>query len=171
MDTNDLSLLIIQVGVGLTFAAHGAQKLFGWWGGPGREGWLQAVEHMGFRPATLFAPAAAFAEIGGGLLLAAGFVTPLAAAALVAMSIAIIGMVHWPNGFFNARGGIEFPLLLGLGAAAVGIAGAGAFSVDRLAGIAFDPTVRVALVLAGVAAGAVAVAVPRLRTESAASAA
>lgn len=171
MDTNDLSLLIIQLGVGLTFAAHGTQKLFGWWGGPGREGWLQAVGHMGFRPATFFAPAAAFAELGGGLLLAAGLVTPIAAAALVAMAIAIIGMVHWQNGFFNARGGIEFPLLLGLGAAAIGIAGAGAFSVDRLAGIAFEPTVRVALVLAGGAAGAVAVAVPRLRPERAASAA
>jgi putative oxidoreductase len=169
METIDLSLLIIQIGVGLTFAAHGAQKLFGWWGGPGRDGWQQGVARMGFRPATLFAPAAALTELGGGLLLAAGFVTPIAAAGLVAMAIAIIGMVHWPSGFFNANGGIEFPLLLGLGAAAVGIAGAGAFSVDRLAGIAFDPTVRVAFVLAGVAVGLVAVAIPRLRRERAAS--
>ena len=86
MDTNDLSVLIIQLGVGLTFAAHGAQKLFGWWDGPGREGWLQAVGHMGFRPATFFAPAAAFAELGGGLLLAAGLLTPFAAATLADLS-------------------------------------------------------------------------------------
>ena len=62
MDTNALSLLILQLGIGLTFAAHGAQRVFGWWGGPGLPGWEGAMEHMGFRPAKLFALASAGSE-------------------------------------------------------------------------------------------------------------
>ena len=162
MNTIDISLLILQVGVGLTFAAHGAQKVFGWWGGPGLAGWEGAMEHMGFRPAKLFAVTSAFAEFGGGLLLAVGLLTPLAAAMLVAQSVVIIGHVHWSNGFFNSQSGIEFPLLLGLGAAAVGLGGGSAISVDPFIGLALEPAVRVVLVVAGVAAGLVALAVPRL---------
>ena len=161
MDLTDLSLLILQVGVGLTFAAHGAQKLFGWWDGPGMAGWQAAIQHMGFRPARLFAPLAALLELGGGLLLAAGLLTPLVAAALVAQAIVIIGSVHWSNGFFSAHSGFEFPLLLGLGAAAVGLAGAGPFSADALIGLDVEPVVRVALILGGTVGGLVTMLLPR----------
>jgi putative oxidoreductase len=170
VDTIDLSLLIIQVGVGLTFAAHGAQKVFGWWGGPGLAGWERAVEHMGFRPARLFAVTSAFAELGGGVLLAAGVMTPVVAAALVAQAIVIIGHVHWSNGFFNSRSGFEFPLLLGLGAAAIGLAGAGWFSVDAQIGFAVDPLIRVLLLGAGIVAGFVSLVIPRLQLTAATSA-
>jgi putative oxidoreductase len=169
MDTNDLSRFLLQVGIGLTFAAHGAQKVFGWWGGPGLPGWEAAMEHMGFRPAKVFALVSAYAELGGGLLLAVGLLTPLAAAALVAQAVVIIGQVHWSNGFFNARSGIEFPLLLGLGAAAVGVGGGSALGVDPYVGIALEPSVRVVLVVAGVAAGLVALAVPRMGSQGAAT--
>jgi putative oxidoreductase len=162
VDTFDLSLLILQVGVGATFAAHGAQKLFGWWGGPGLAGWDGAMQHMGFRPARLFAVTSALIEFGGGLLLAVGLLTPLVAAALVAQAVVIIGHVHWANGFFNAKSGIEFPLLLGIGAAAVGLAGAGAISIDALLGLAIEPSTRLALVAGGIAAGLVALTIPRL---------
>jgi putative oxidoreductase len=162
MNLTDLSLLILQVGVGLTFAAHGAQKLFGWWDGPGMAGWQAAIQHMGFRPARLFAPLSAILELGGGLLLAAGLLTPLVAAALVAQAIVIIGSVHWSNGFFNARSGFEFPLLLGLGGAAIGLAGAGALSVDALIGLEIEPVIRAALVLGGTVAGLVTMLLPRL---------
>jgi putative oxidoreductase len=167
MNTIDLSLLILQVGVGLTFAAHGAQKVFGWWGGPGLAGWEGAMAHMGFRPARLFAVTSAFTELGGGLLLAFGLLAPLAAAALVAQAVVIVGHVHWPNGFFNARSGIEFPLLLGIGAAAVGVAGGSAVGIDSIVGFSVAPSVGVAIVAAGVIAGLVGLVVPRLRPQDA----
>jgi putative oxidoreductase len=167
MDTIDFSLLILQVGVGLIFAAHGAQKVFGWWGGPGLAGWEGAMEQMGFRPARLFAITSAFAELGGGLLLAVGLLTPLAAALLVAQAVVIVGQVHWSNGFFNARSGIEFPLLLGLGAVAVGLGGGSALAVDPLIGFALEPAARVAVVTGGMIAGVVALAVPRLGAQRA----
>jgi putative oxidoreductase len=167
MNTIDISLLILQLGIGLTFAAHGAQKVFGWWGGPGLAGWEGAMAHMGFRPARFFAVSSAFTELAGGLLLAIGLLTPLAAAALVAQAVVIVGHVHWSNGFFSSRSGIEFPLLLGLGAAAVGLTGSSAVGVDSFMGFAFAPSVRVALVVAGVIAGLVALAVPRLGSQRA----
>lgn len=162
MYANDLSLLILQLGVGLTFGAHGAQKLFGWWGGPGLAGWEAGMTRMGFRPARLFAVLSALIEFVGGLLLAVGFLTPLAAAILIAQSVVIIGHVHLPNGFFNAKSGFEFPMILGIGAASVGLGGPGAISVDAVLGLAIGSEVRVALIILGILAGLVALAVPRL---------
>ncbi len=171
MNTLDISLLILQLGVGLTFAAHGAQKVFGWWGGPGLAGWQGAMTNMGFRPARLFAVTSAFTELGGGLLLAAGLLTPLAAAALVVQAVVIIGHVHWRNGFFNARSGFEFPLLLGLGAAAIGLAGPSAISADSGLGLAVEPSTRIVAVSVGIAAGLVTLAIPRLGSRTAATSA
>jgi putative oxidoreductase len=162
MDTFDLALLILQLGVGLTFAAHGAQKLFGWWGGPGLAGWEGAMQHMGFRPARLFALTSAGIEFGGGLLLAVGLFTPVVALALVAQAVVIVGQVHWEHGFFNSQSGIEFPLLLGVGAAAIGLAGPSGVSLNTLIGFSPDATVRIAAVAAGVVAGLVALTIPRL---------
>ncbi|HSL76214.1 MAG TPA: DoxX family protein [Candidatus Limnocylindrales bacterium] len=170
MDTLDLALLILQLGVGLTFAAHGAQKLFGWWGGPGVAGWEGAMEHMGFRPARLFALTSALVEFGGGLLLAAGFFTPIVAAILVAQAVVIVGHVHWRHGFFNSESGVEFPLLLGIGAAAIGLAGASGVSLDSLVGVGFEPAARVVLVIAGLIAGLIALAIPRVTSQGSAHA-
>ncbi len=162
MNAIDLSLLILQLGVGLTFAAHGAQKTFGWWGGPGLSGWEGAMERMGFRPTRLFALISALVELVGGLSLAVGFLTPFVAAVLVAQTVVIIGHVHLANGFFNARSGIEFPLLLGIGAAAVGLGGPSGVSVDAALGLVVDPAGRVLLLVAGLVAGLIALAIPRM---------
>jgi putative oxidoreductase len=170
MDTINVSFLILQLGIGLTFAAHGAQKLFGWWGGPGLANWEGAMRHMGFRPARLFAVTSALIELAGGLMLAVGFLTPIAAAALVAQAVVIIGQVHWSHGFFNSKSGIEFPLLLGVGAAAVGLAGGSTISIDGALGIVVDPAIRLGLIVLGVVAGFVALEIPRLTTHSATSA-
>ena len=99
-------------------------------------------------------------------MLAVGLLTPLVAAVIVAQAVVIIGRAHWANGFFNQRSGIEYPLLLGAGAAAIGLAGPSALSLDAALGFAVDPTLRVALVIAGIVAGLVVLTIPRLATHS-----
>jgi len=162
MEPFDFGMLVLRVGVGITFAVHGAQKLFGWWGGPGFAGWQAAMGHMGYRPAFTFALTSAVIEFGGGLLLAAGFLTPFAGAALVAQSVVIIGQVHWSNGFFNAKAGFEFPLVLGTSAVAIALAGPGAISVDGALRVGVDALQGAGLVLAGLVAGLAILGVPRI---------
>lgn len=162
MHSVDLAVLLLRLGVGLTFAAHGTQKTLGWWGGPGRERWHGAVGSMGFRPVGLFALASMVAELGGGILLALGAATPLAVMMLVGMVVVIIFKVHWPKGFFNAKGGFEFPLSLAVGVIAIGIMGPGQVSLDRLAGLEPNATVRAAFLVVGVAGGLVTLAIPKL---------
>jgi putative oxidoreductase len=160
MENIDVGLLVLRMTVGLIFLAHGAQKAFGWWKGPGMAGWSATLARMGYRPAHAFAGVAAAIELGGGLLLAAGLLTPLAAGAIVAQTVVIIGRVHWRNGFFNTAGGFEYPLLLGLGAVVIAIAGPGAIAVDQLIGVAIGPERVFALLLASLLAGLIAVTVP-----------
>ena len=169
MNIDDIGLLVLRLGIGLTFAAHGAQKAFGWWGGPGLEGWRGAMHRMGFHPTTLFATISIAVELIGGLFLAIGFLTPFAAAALAAQAVVIIVTAHWPKGFFNSAGGFEFPFALGVAAAAAGLLGPGRISIDNVAGLGWDPTVRVILVIVGLIAGGVATAVPRLGAAGAGS--
>ncbi len=160
MATLDVALLVLRVGVGLIFAVHGAQKLFGVWGGPGYAGWKGAMTHMGYRPAGLFAAVSAIAEFGGGLLLAIGLFTPLAAFILVAQSVVIIGGVHWRSGFFNKDNGYEFPLALATGVVAILFAGPGAWSIDAALGLSLAPALSVALLVIGIAGGLATLLVP-----------
>jgi putative oxidoreductase len=160
LDAADLGLLVLRLAVGLTFAAHGAQKAFGWWAGPGWIGWQKVVGRMGFRPPELFAAISIGAELVGGLLLALGIVTPLAAAILLAQSVVIVVKVHAPSGFWAKEGGFEYPLALGVGALAVGLIGPGLMSVDGLVELSAPDAVRVVLVIAGLLAGTIALALP-----------
>lgn len=148
-----LSLLLLRLVVGLTFAAHGAQKAFGWWNGPGWHGWRRAMEAMRFQPAPLWAVVSIAAELGGGVLLAVGLLTPLAAAVLVAQSVVIILKVHLPNGFWNGQKGYEYPLALLAGVVAVLGLGAGTISIDRILGFSLDPALGWLLLVAAIAAG------------------
>jgi putative oxidoreductase len=130
----EAGLLLIRVVLGAIMAAHGAQKLFGWFGGPGLAGsggWLEA---MGFKPARLHAAVNGVAEFGGGTLLALGLLTPLGAAAVAGVMFVAIAIVHWSNGFFNSSGGYEFNLLIAATAIALAITGSGEISIDHLAG-------------------------------------
>ena len=104
MTPGDLGLLILRLVIGLTFAAHGAQKAFGWWSGPKYSGWRAGVERMGLRPAGFWALVSTAAELGGGVLLAVGLLTPVATAALIAQSLVIVGLVHLPKGFWKLSG-------------------------------------------------------------------
>lgn len=127
-------LLILRLAVGLSVAAHGTQKLFGWFRGEGVEGTTAIVSKLGFRPARFHATVLGVAELAGGMLLALGLLTPLGAAAVIGVMAAAIGLVHLPRGFFAQRGGFEYPLVLAAAAAAVGLAGPGAWSLDRVIG-------------------------------------
>src|SRR6266540_6067060 len=96
----NIGLLVLRLVVGLTLAAHGAQKLFGWFGGYGIAGTGQFLEQLGFRPGRLHAAQAGIVEVVGGLFLAAGLLTPAAAAAVVAVMLVAAVSVHVKNGFF-----------------------------------------------------------------------
>lgn len=127
----EVGLLIIRVVLGVVFAVHGAQKLFGWFGGfgiAGTGGWLAS---MGFRPARLHATVSGLSEFGGGLLLAFGLLTPLGAAAVAGVMIVAIATVHIGNGFFNGAGGYEFNLTLAATALALAFTGPGRYSLDN----------------------------------------
>jgi putative oxidoreductase len=126
---SDLGLLILRLVVGLTLTAHGAQKWFGWFGGPGIEGWSGIMARMGVRPAGAWARLSAVTEFGGGLMLALGLFSGLAAAGLAAVMVMAIVKVHWGKGFFNKNGGIEFPLGLLGGMIAIGLSGPGAYAM------------------------------------------
>ena len=125
-------LLLLRVVGGLTLAAHGAQKVFGWFGGPGPAKMTQGLKSQGFRPAWLWATFVMLGELGGGLSLAFGFLTPLGAAGAVGAMTMAIAKSHWKNGFWNSKRGLEFPLQLLAVGAAIGIAGPGTYSLDNL---------------------------------------
>ena len=130
-----LGLLIIRLAVGLTLAAHGAQKSFGMFGGPGLTGTAGFLETMGFRPGKPLALLAGAGELAGGLALALGLFTPFAAAIVVATMIVAVLAVHVEKGFFAQNGGYEFALLMALSAIGVALAGPGPFSLDAALGL------------------------------------
>ncbi len=126
---SDIGLLILRVFVGLVFAAHGVQKLFGWFGGPGLAGFTGWLQSLGLRPARLWAWIAALVETVGGLLLALGVLTPIVGALLISQMLMAIAKAHWRNGFFNSSGGYEFNLTLMATLLALVFAGPGAYAL------------------------------------------
>ncbi|MDQ0939257.1 DoxX family membrane protein [Streptomyces sp. V1I1] len=156
LNRRDLGLLVLRVGTGAVLAAHGSQKLFGWFGGGGLDATAQAMEAMGFRPGRPSAVAAGLGEAGGGALLALGLATPVAASAAAGAMAAAVS-VQAPAGFFNQAGGFEYPAFLGFTAAAVGIAGAGRYSLDHATRHRFDQPWVVAVAFLGSALAAATV--------------
>ena len=147
-------ILIVRVFFGLAIAAHGAQKLFGWFGGYGIKRTGGFFETIGFRPGAVFAAAAGSSEMGGGLLLTLGLLTPFGAAAVLSAMLVAMVSVHLRNGFFAAGNGIEMPFLYAIAALGIAFTGGGAISLDTLLGLSFlaEPyliTVLVALAFVG----------------------
>lgn len=154
----DVALLIIRLAVGGIVAVHGAQKLFGWFSGHGIAGTAGFLESLGFRPGRSYAWLLGAAELVGGAALAAGFLTPMAAAVVGGVMLAAIAVVHWEKGFFNMDGGYEFPLALGVAAVAMAFSGAGRWSLDHALDWALgDESWGIAAVVAAALASAVVV--------------
>ncbi|GHD21606.1 RpiR family transcriptional regulator [Streptomyces violarus] len=151
-DRRDLGLLLLRLGTGGVLAAHGTQKLFGWFGGGGIEGTGQFMESIGYVPGKANATAAGLAETGGGTLLALGLATPAAGAA-AAGAMAGAAAVHTPNGFFNQGGGYEYAATLGLTAAGLAITGPGRLSLDHVLGHAVNRSWMIPAAFAATAAG------------------
>jgi putative oxidoreductase len=126
-------LLLLRVVVGGTMAAHGAQKLFGWFDGPGLEGVKGMLANFGFRVPSLLALGLALTECAGTLF-ALGLLTPFAALGIVVVMLNAIALVHFKNGFWAGKGGYEFNLVLLTVAVAVAATGPGRFSLDRALG-------------------------------------
>jgi putative oxidoreductase len=124
-------LLILRLVVGLLFAAHGAQKLFGVLGGGGPQGTAAFLASLGYRAPAAAAIVVGLAEFGGGLMLAAGFLTPLAAFLLTTVMLNAIATVVWPKGFL---GGYEFEVTLATVAVALAATGPGELSLDDAVG-------------------------------------
>ena len=134
--TFDLGLLVVRVVVGLVMAAHGTQKLFGWFGGYGLRPTGDFFAQLGFQPGTLFAAAAGTSETLGGLLFALGFLGPVGPALIISVMIVAAGTVHWEHGLFNSNNGYELPLIYSIIALGVALTGFGRYSLDAQLGIA-----------------------------------
>jgi putative oxidoreductase len=159
-----IGLLILRLVVGLGLAAHGAQKLFGWFGGYGLSGTGQFLEQLGFRPGRIHAVQAGMAELGGGLFLAAGLLTPAAAAAVVAVMVVAAVSVHVKKGFFAHDGGYEYTLVLAGAALALAFTGPGDISLDQALGISWSGETWG---LGALAAGLIGAAVPLIARKTA----
>ena len=127
----EYGLLLLRLVVGLAFAAHGSQKLFGWFGGDGRAGTAGFFGSLGYRAPALMALLAGLAELGGGLLFASGLATPLAALGLATVMLNAIVTVKWPRGFLS---GYELEALYLTVVIAVVATGPGRLSLDRAIG-------------------------------------
>src|SRR5215471_4948675 len=113
----NIGILLLRLAVGLTLSAHGSQKLFGWFGGPGLNSTGQFLEQtLGFRPGRRHALFAGLAEVGGGLLLALGLFTPVGAAAAIGVMLVAIFSVHIHKGFFAHNSGYEYNLVMAVAA-------------------------------------------------------
>ena len=130
-----VGLLVLRLVLGVIFIGHGAQKLLGTFGGPGLKGTAGFFEQVAIKPPYLMAVLAGLAEFVGGILVILGFLTPLAALALIGVMIVAVLTVHLKNGFFVTNGGYEFNLALAGMALTLLIVGAGAYSLDSVLGI------------------------------------
>jgi putative oxidoreductase len=132
-----IAFLIVRLILGLGMAAHGSQKLFGWFGGHGLAGTGGFFEGIGFRPGRPFALMAGLGETIGGLLTALGLGGALGPALIVLVMLVAIGSVHYNKGFFIMNGGWELNATYIAAAVAVAFAGSGTYSLDHALGLTF----------------------------------
>ena len=128
-----IALPLLRLTMGLILVPHGCQKLFGWFGGLGFEKFTEIFDKIGWHPAVFWVALVALTESVGGLMLAFGFLTRFAAAAIVIFMINAVWSTS-AKGFFWAQGGMEYPILIGIVALVFLIKGGGRYSIDHALG-------------------------------------
>ncbi len=151
-NTVDIALLVLRLLLGLLIAGHGAQKLFGLFGGHGLEGTGAFFEQIGFRPGRTMALVAGATELGAGLLLALGLFTPLAGAGVIG-TLLVAATTHAGKGLWATQGGYELPLVYAVLGAVLALSGAGAYSLDAVLGLSWSPLVSVGAIALGIVSG------------------
>jgi putative oxidoreductase len=148
-------LLVARLVFGLSMSAHGAQKLFGWFGGYGLNATGEFFVKLGFRPARAFAAIASLTEVVGGLLIALGLLGPVGPALMLSVMIVAAVTVHWSNGYFATANGIELPVLYATVAVVLAFTGPGLFSLDALLGLEtlWSPVLAALALVVGVIGG------------------
>jgi putative oxidoreductase len=161
LPTASAGLLVLRLLLGLYMAAHGAQKLFGWYGGYGLRATGEFMVQLGFQPGRAFATVASATEVVSGLLVALGLFGPVGPALMISVMIVALVTVHWNSGMFATNNGIELPLLYAVGALALALSGPGRLSLDSLFGLEswMTPGRIYAIVAIGVAGGIMNLAV------------
>ncbi len=163
----DAVLLLARGALGASIAAHGTQKLFGWFDGPGLEGTTQMMDQLGFRPPEFYAKLLAATEVGAGVLIATGAFGPLGPMLLIGSQVTAVGSVHWKNGFWAQNQGFEMNLMYVLVATLLAMEDHGRLSFDHITGLRkrHNSFIGTLAVVAGAAAGIAALA--RRETEPA----
>lgn len=149
MTASNLGILLVRLVFGLAMAGHGAQKLFGWFGGYGLAATGGFFEGLGFRPGKTFALAAGLSEFTGGMLVALGLLGPVGPALIVSVMLVAAVTVHVKNPFFAATNGVEVPLLYAAAAFALALTQPRALSLDFALGLEFLWTTPVAVIALG----------------------
>lgn len=144
----DLAITILRVVIGLFFFGHGAQKLFGWFGGAGLSGTTEWFQSMGLNPPKFWALVAGLCEFIGGIGLVFGFLTPIAAAAIIGVMLGAIAKVHWVHGLWVSNNGIEHPLLNLLYNAFLALYGPGRYALDSYLNINYPMPLTFLIALA-----------------------
>jgi len=135
MSLKDAGLLVLRAGVGSAMAAHGAQKLFGAFDGPGLQGTAGFMGNLGLRPPHYWASAAAAGEFGGGVLTALGFLSPFGSIGTISAMAMATQKAHMGKPFFATAGGPEVPALYSTVALALAATGPGLYSLDKAFGL------------------------------------
>jgi len=133
----DVGILVIRMLFGMAMSVHGAQKLFGWFGGYGIKETGAFSEALGFRPGVGFAAAVGMSELGGGILLTFGLFTPFGAASVLMSMLLALASLQLKNRFFTIATEIELPLFYAVSAIGIAFTGGGAFSLDAKFGFTF----------------------------------
>jgi putative oxidoreductase len=153
--TIDAGLLVLRLVLGLYMAAHGAQKLLGWFGGYGLNATGEFMVQLGFKQGRTFATLASVTEVASGLLVALGLFGPVGPALMISVMIVAAVTVHLKAGAFAQNGGVEVPVLYAVGALALALTGFGRYSLDAAIGLAplASPSIAYPVLAVGILGG------------------